>query len=533
MRPSVRWCLSLAAWVVLASGCGKARSNPPDPVDPNDVLAAGTCFPLGHAALAESLAEPLAVGRDSFGTLYALSRAGGTTLLWRSWDDRLIPYPVVAENRALGGAIFGADDGNRGYALTLLPEDNPSTLRVFHDLELARPNEGFAFTTGGATLEVLGAEALADFTVASELSPALVAGSFRTVPDDAPSASLLVVRTGPEADAELALFYGQGTELDQRELLEVDTIEPERITVRFLLDSAEAIAHLSRGVEPATGRLLIGGVERALQRGLSTPLGLEQLSLRCLASAPAAWLRPQPALPPAAESCAEALPLFACASTTGPRVAGAGPTLISIEAAQVVELGSGESGAAEDFCSGRATLLLDDPRVNVRWARLESATGQHWLTVAGPELELPFEVGQLVSLYSVDDPGFSWLSWDGEVRVRSAEDETLLLWMGQRAHLRELDGSVAFELLPGPERCVTRPECGGAVSGYALAARPTGLLGSADTGQGAQLVGYGERIRHGDYHIYNGGLESLTALPLCTYKPAGNARIAIWKAPGD
>lgn len=532
MRPTARWCFLVAA-LLLVVGCGKARSNPADSPDPNDVLAAGACFPLGHAALAESLAEPLAVGRDAFGTVYALSRASATTLLWRSWDERLIAYPVVASNQqGAVGAIYGADDGNRGFALTVIPEDNPSTLRVFHDLELAERNEGFAFTTGGTTLEVLGPEALADFTVASELSPALVVGSFRTVPDDAPGASLLVVRTGPEASDQYALFYGEGTELEQRVVLDWERVE-NRLSLRFELEGAEATAGLQLDSAPVTGTLQVLGEQRALQRGLSTPLGLEQLSLRCLASAPAAWLRTGPALPPAAESCAEALPLFACASTTGPRVTGEGSDLIPIEAAQVVELGSGKSQAAQDWCTGRATLLVEDARVNVRWARLESETGSHWLTVAGPELELPLELGQVVSLFSLDEPTFSWLGWDGEVRVRSVEDDTLLLWMGQRANFFELNGTGDFDLVPGPERCVTRPECGGAVSGYALAARPVAAEGLSGVGQGAQFVGYGERIRQGDYYIYNGGVESLTALPLCTYKPAGNARIAVWKAPGD
>lgn len=538
MRPPFCALPWLAALLLLASACGKARSNP-RAGDANEVSGTERCYPLGHPALAQSLAEPLAVGRDLFGTVYALSRVGSTSLLWRSLDDRLIPYPVIAENRAgAAGASFGADDGNRGFALTLIPELAPTILRVFQRLSDAGPADSgqsgaSGFTTGGTTLELLPATALRAFTVTSESSPALLVGSFRTAPDGAPAASLLLVRTELAADAPLALFYGEGNVLEQRELLEL-TPSAGALALRFELDGDEASAQISTDRALATGRLRVLGQERNLQRGVGTPLGLEKLELHCAGPVPPAWQRAEPTQPLGPPSCTEPAPLFACAVSTGPVLADTGTLLTAVGAAQVVELGSGLPADPNGSCGGRAAALAEDPRVTVRWAHFTHANGQLWLTVAGPDLELPLSVGQTVAVSSWDTPGFSWESWQGEVNVRSAADE-LLLWMGQDEDFFALNGTTAFDLIPGPERCISLLDCGGAVSRYALAARPTAGIGpdGLPPSGSAQLVGYGERGRLGNYYVYNGGIEAQTAAPLCFAKPSGNARLAVWKAPGD
>jgi hypothetical protein len=344
-----------------------------------------------------------------------------------------------------------------------------------------------------------------------------------------------VLRTELDADAPLALFYGEGAVLEQRELLEASP-GPDGLSVRFRVDGGEASATIATGGRQRTGTLLVAGVERRLQQGVRSPLGLGQLELRCSNPAPEAWLSAGAPPPEPAPSCSAPLPIFACAVTTGVVIADIGPTFIPASNARVVELGSGLSADFNATCLGRVTTLADDARVNLRWARFEHPGGQLWIAAAGPELELPLVLGQLVDVTSWENPSFGWETWEGELTIRSAAGETLL-WMAQVDDYAQLSGTPELDLLPGPERCITAHECGGAVSRYALAARlqpGIGADGLPRMGSAPLLVGYGERAQLGDYSVYNGGIEAQTAAPSCFYKGGhGNARIAIWKAPDN
>ncbi|MEY2935700.1 MAG: hypothetical protein RL033_6449, partial [Pseudomonadota bacterium] len=356
MRPLTCAFTCLVALLMLPSACGKARSNPRG-AEETDVSGAQPCYPLGHAALARSLDEPLAVGRDYFGTVYALSRVGSTSLLWRSSDDRLIPYPVIDEDHAgASGALFAADDGNQGFALSLLPETAPTIVRVYRQL-----SDAVAFSTRGSTLEPLPASALGNFTVHDASSPALLVGSFSTVADGTPDARLLLIRTELAADAPLALFYGEENVLAQRELLELTT-SADTLVLRFALDGAEASAQVSSNRALATGSLHVLGRERHLQRGVSSPLGLEKLELHCTGPVPAAWQREEPPQRLGPASCGEPVPLFACAVSTGPVLADTGTVVIAAGAARVIELGSGLPTDPNGDCGGRAASLAADPR---------------------------------------------------------------------------------------------------------------------------------------------------------------------------
>lgn len=52
MRPSLLAASSSMVLLLLASGCGKARSNPPGNEEPSQMLSDGGCYPLGHARVA-------------------------------------------------------------------------------------------------------------------------------------------------------------------------------------------------------------------------------------------------------------------------------------------------------------------------------------------------------------------------------------------------------------------------------------------------------------------------------------------------
>jgi hypothetical protein len=102
----------------------------------------------------------------------------------------------------------------------------------------------------------------------------------------------------------------------------------------------------------------------------------------------------------------------------------------------------------------------------------------------------------------------------------------MLLYLARYTDLSRVSGVSGFGLQVGPESCVALPDCGGALSGYALASHH--VVGDH---MPLRLVGYGERIRRGEYYVYNGGIDSVTAMSSCL-GATGSARIAIWKAPG-
>jgi hypothetical protein len=515
--------LSLCLLAVLAAaqaGCGKARSRGSS--SSTDAAALSPCRPLAQGALSASLTEAVSVGRDRAGTLYALSRVEGLVssraIAWRSLGDRLIAYPVFREQGGTSGKIFGVDDGGAGFALSLIPERQPTVFRLFSELADAAPSNGSGdTTTRGTNLELLPREQLAAFRTATGSSPAQLIGWYRTEQfiDAAPSADLVLVRRDVTDEAPPAIFFGTGGVLLERELLSSDA-QGELLAVQFELDGEPALLRVEVSGGPA--QLALGGEVQTLLRGADTPLGLAQLEFRCAGSVPADWL---PGVEPElrAPSCATAPRSFVCveSSATTP-----GASLVTdLADASVAALGAGVPPEAAGDCALRAAELAGDTGALALWTRLVHGTGETWIVTGGRESELPLRLGDTVALHAWQLPAAEQTPAQLELALRSTAGE-LLLWLADVRDFSMLQGVAELELTRGPESCARTEYCAGGFSQHAL---------DVWNGSESVRVAVGADAQQGALRVHNGGIEVQSGDPGCYGAPEPALKFAVWRSP--
>jgi hypothetical protein len=526
MHQGHRLGLAMGLLLALESACGRARTDVVPVAEGSDEagqreggkLEGAACNPLQSSVISASLERPLGVARDRSGTLYAVSQVGSRSIGWSSLDGRMIAYPVIEEATLFGATIFGVDDGSDGFALTLNPASDPATVRLFRRLEDAVAAPGTGSTVGGTYIDVAPQSALEELAVDTGISPVQLVGFYQVLSGifgDGRVDDLMLVRREIESDDALAVFYGSGGVLRQQPIIDVCR-KQEGIDVDFWLEGVEVSAHIDASGANGASVLRTSEGEQTLRSTVRTPRGLSHLRFQCVSPVPEDWRPYPPSAPPLAERCGDRQTLFSCVESSAAVMDVAGEITVDVAVARIGEIGSGIPPEAAGECAQRVSAEADRDPDSVRlWARLDHDGGETWLAIAGPEQQLPFQMGDSVSLAFRDHRARGGF----EVELRSERDE-LLLWLGHADSLFTLRGTPDFELTPGPELCSKAEICRGR-SQYAL--------DSWQAGGEARVVGYGEGVQQDAYSIYNGGIDVWNGTPFCEDVAPAQASAAIWK----